>query len=63
MRTEIFSLRVSPDERKLIDRLAASEERTPSDVVRRLIRQAMQSNERAPAAKQGNALVGATDPS
>ena len=35
----------------LLELLAQREERTLSDTLRRLIRQAMQSNERAPAAK------------
>jgi len=45
-------MRITLEERRLIDQLAQREERTASDVVRRLIRQAVQSNERAPAAKQ-----------
>lgn len=55
MRTVKFDLRVSPEERRLIDLLAEREERSASDAIRRLIRQAVQSNERAP--KDGGALV------
>jgi hypothetical protein len=62
MRTDMFAMRITADERKLIEQLAAREERSASDAIRRLIRRAVQSNERAPATKQGSALVGATDP-
>ena len=51
-RADFFAMRITLEERRLIDQLAQREERTASDVVRRLIRQAVQSNERAPAAKQ-----------
>lgn len=37
-REDIFAMRVSPEERKLIEHLAAHEERTPSDTVRRILR-------------------------
>jgi hypothetical protein len=62
-RPDIFAIRVSPEERQMIDLLAEREERTPSDAVRRLIRQAVQNDERAPAAKQGSAPVSAASPS
>jgi hypothetical protein len=48
-------MRITPEERRLIDQLAQREERTASDVVRRLIRQASNTNERTP--KGGGALV------
>jgi predicted DNA-binding protein len=38
-RPDIFAIRVSPEERQMIDRLAEREERTPSDAVRRLVRE------------------------
>jgi predicted DNA-binding protein len=38
-RPDIFAIRVSPEERQMIDRLAEREERTPSDTVRRLVRE------------------------
>lgn len=37
---DMFALRISEQERAIIERLAEQEERTASDVVRRLIRQA-----------------------
>jgi hypothetical protein len=54
-RTDLLGVRVNAEERALIDLLARREERTASDVVRRLIRQAVQRNERTPAAKQESA--------
>jgi DNA-binding GntR family transcriptional regulator len=63
MRTDMFAMRITVEERQLIEALARREERSASDAIRRLIRRTVQNNERAPAAKQGNALVGATDPS
>jgi hypothetical protein len=55
MRTVKFDLRVSPEERRLIDLLAQREERSASDAIRRLIRRAVQEDERAP--KDGGALA------
>ncbi len=39
-RTEHFALRLTPEEARALEALAAHEERTASDVVRRLIRAA-----------------------
>ena len=47
----IVGLRVSNEERQLLDQLAEREERTASDVVRRLIRQA--AKERTPDRRDG----------
>ena len=62
MRTVKFDLRVSPEERQLIDLLAQREERSASDAIRRLIRRAvLESNEPTPApAKHQGGLVGVT---
>jgi hypothetical protein len=52
MKTETIAFRVSPEERRLIDQLARREERTRSDAIRRLIRQAVQNYERALAGRR-----------
>ncbi len=58
---DIFAMRISEQERAIIEQLARQEERTASDVVRRLIRKAVQTNERAPAdRRQDGALVVST---
>jgi predicted DNA-binding protein len=62
-RPDIFAIRVSPEERQMIDRLAEREERTPSDVVRRLIRQAIQNNERTPSRQEVSAPAAVSVPS
>ena len=49
MRTEWIGFRASEEERAALKHLAEREERSPSDVLRRLIRQAVHTNERAPA--------------
>lgn len=36
-RPDMFTIRVTPEERQLIDGIAAREERTPSDAVRRIL--------------------------
>lgn len=36
--TESYSLKLSPKDRTLLDKLAAQEERSPADVLRTLIR-------------------------
>ena len=50
-RLAIFAIRITAEERRLITLLAQREERTASDTIRRLIRQAVQKDERAPASK------------
>jgi hypothetical protein len=62
-RPDIFAMRVSPEEPSLIALLAAREERTPSDVVRRLVRQAAQQHERAPRLQTESAPAGVSIPS
>jgi hypothetical protein len=47
-RADIFAMRVTAEERRLIKQLAQREERTASDVVRRLIRKAAQSDDLSP---------------
>ena len=42
IRTAAINVRATREERELLDQLAAREERTPSDVIRRLVRQAAQ---------------------
>ena len=39
LRPEVFALWVSPEERQMIEQLAKREERTPSDAVRRIVRE------------------------
>ena len=62
MRTDMFAMRITAEERRLIESLAEREERSASDVVRRLIRRAVaQYDERTPEpTKHQGALVGAT---
>lgn len=55
MRPVYLGVRLTPEERALLSELAQREERTPSDVVRRLIRKAAQNDERAPG--NGGALA------
>jgi predicted DNA-binding protein len=56
-RSDWFAMRLSQNERELLDQLARREARTMSDVVRSLIRQAVQNNERTPAALKDDRLV------
>jgi hypothetical protein len=44
-RSILFGVRLNDEERRIIERLAEREERTPSDVVRRLIRKEARSLE------------------
>jgi hypothetical protein len=54
IRSENIVVRVNAEERTLLAQLAQREERTASDVVRRLIRQAAhQTHDRAPARPEG----------
>jgi hypothetical protein len=46
VRTQIISVRISPEERRWLERLAQEEERTLGDTLRRVIRRAAQSDER-----------------
>jgi len=46
VRTAIISVRISPEERKWLERMAQHEERTLGDTLRRVIRQASKANER-----------------
>lgn len=55
MRPVYLGVRLTADERAQLERLAQREERTASDLVRRLIRQAAQTTERAP--KDGGAFA------
>jgi len=56
MGTVHVGFRVSREERAALQRLAEREERSPSDVLRRLIRHAVKE-ERAPADRQDAALA------
>jgi negative regulator of replication initiation len=53
-------MRITQEERRLIETLAEREERSASDIVRRLIRKSAQRNERAPRRQTESAPVGAT---
>lgn len=46
MRTAFIGIRISEEERSALRRIAEREERSPSDFVRRLIRKAVNENER-----------------
>ncbi len=56
VRSDFFAMRINDEDRKLIARLAAQEQRTASDAIRVLIRQAVKE-ERAPADRQDGALA------
>lgn len=51
-RPEIFAMRVSAEERQMIERLAQREERAPSDVMRRLVRREARALGLLPAPKE-----------
>lgn len=58
MRSVKFDIRVSPEERKMIDLLAAQEQRSASDTIRQLIRRAVLEGSHAPRQSQpDDALV------
>jgi hypothetical protein len=63
-RQDLFTMRVTPEERQLIARLAAQEQRSAADAIRRLIHRAVaQHDERTPQPlSRERALVRATDP-
>lgn len=56
MARTVIGVKVNDNERAIVMRLAAEQERTVSDVVRRLIRQADPKSERAPAHQRDGAL-------
>ena len=58
-----WTMRVLPNDRKLIAALAQREGTSASEAVRAAVRRSLEMNERTfPAAKQEGALVGATTP-
>ncbi|MDQ2997464.1 MAG: hypothetical protein M3R61_10460 [Chloroflexota bacterium] len=62
-RQDLFTMRVTPEERQLIARLAEQEQRSAADTIRLLVRQAVQKNERAPSRQEVSAPVRVTVPS
>jgi hypothetical protein len=64
-----MTISLSEDERAALVQMAGNEFRRPQEQLRYILRTEAQkrgllnTHERAPAAKQGSALVGATDPS
>lgn len=49
-RENLFTMKVSAEERQLIGRLAAQEQRSAADAIRLLIRQAVKDDKRQPPA-------------
>jgi hypothetical protein len=61
IRENVFTIRITAEERNLINQIAQREDRTASDAIRRLIRQAAQQYERTPPPSK-SALASATNP-
>lgn len=55
-RENLFTMRVSHEEREQLATLAAREQQPAADVIRALVRKAIQENERAPA-KQAEGVL------
>ena len=55
-RENLFTMRVDREERELLARLAQREQRPAADVIRALVRKAIQETDRAPAKAEAHAI-------